>query len=76
MIVKFCYTSVLRQDGDNFYKARSPQRTTILTDVDTSRLEIEPTPSPFGNYCPPFSHELTIVPNVVPEYCATTRIKV
>lgn len=69
MIFKFCYTSVLLQDGDNFYKARSPQGTTTLMNVDTSRLEIEPTPVPFGDYCPPFSHELTIAPSLMPEDC-------
>lgn len=66
---KLCYTSVLLQDGDKLYKACSPQRTTILTMVDTSRLEIEPTPIPIGDYRPPFSDELMIAPNLVLEDC-------
>lgn len=66
---KFCYTSILLQDGDNFYKARTPQRTTIITMVDTSMLEIEAMPIPVDDYRPAFSDELTIAPNLMLEDC-------
>lgn len=53
----------------NFYKARTPQRTTIITRVDTSMLEIEAMPIPVDGYRPAFSDELTIAPNLMLEDC-------
>ncbi len=66
---EFSYTSILLQDGDNFYKARTSQRTTTITNVDTSTLEIESMPIPTDAYHPLFSHELTIAPDLMPEDC-------
>lgn len=63
------HTSVLLQDGDGLYKASTPQRTTIATSVDTSRLEIEKAPIPVDGYRALFSDELTIAPSLMTDHC-------
>ena len=66
---EFSHTSVLLQDGDKFYQARTSQRTTIAASVDTSKLVIEPTPIPADHYCPAFSDDLTIALDLTPADC-------
>ncbi|CAF9908006.1 hypothetical protein IMSHALPRED_006556 [Imshaugia aleurites] len=66
---EFSHSSVLLQDGDKFYLARTLQRTTTASNVDTSRLEIEDPPIPVEGYRPLFSKELTIAPSLMAEEC-------
>ena len=66
---EFSHTLVLLQDGDKFYRARTPQRTTVATSVATSRLEIEHRSISVDGYRPLFSDELTIAPILVLDYC-------
>ena len=66
---EWSYTSILLQEGENFYKARSDKRMMPLEKIDLSELEIDSRPIPNKHYRPPVSARLTVASTPTPDDC-------